>query len=108
MKYILDKTGFVVGKNAEDNWRIIQNAEKDYYWIHAEGIPSAHIIIEIDQPIESEIQYACNLCKKHSKIQNDSVKYVMTQVSNIKLGSKPGEVYFKNNKLTNIISLQVA
>ena len=59
---------YIVGKSAENNWKIIQDArkQKDYYWIHAEGKPSTHVIICIETPLESEIKYACNLCKNNT------------------------------------------
>jgi predicted ribosome quality control (RQC) complex YloA/Tae2 family protein len=97
MRIEYNKTWFVVGKSAEENWRIILDADKDYYWIHADGIPSAHIIIEIDDPLPEELQYACSLCRLQTKkLKDSSVKFVGTQVKNIKFGSKPGEVYFKD------------
>ena len=97
MRIQYNNTWFVVGKSAEDNWKIILNADKNYYWVHAENAPSSHIIIEIDSPLEDEIKYACQLCKSQTKkIENSLVKFIITQVKNIKLGSKPGEVYFKD------------
>jgi predicted ribosome quality control (RQC) complex YloA/Tae2 family protein len=97
MRIQYNNTWFVVGKSAEDNWKIILNSNKEYYWVHAENVPSSHIIIEIDDPLEDEIKYACQLCKTQTKkIQNSSVQFIITQVKNIKLGSKPGEVYFKD------------
>jgi predicted ribosome quality control (RQC) complex YloA/Tae2 family protein len=97
MRIEYNKTWFVVGKSAEDNWRIISEADKDYYWVHADGVPSSHIIIEIDMPLVEELKYACELCRTQTKKMKDSsVKFVATQVKNIKLGSKPGEVYFKD------------
>jgi predicted ribosome quality control (RQC) complex YloA/Tae2 family protein len=105
MRIEFNKTWFVIGKNSEDNWKIISEADKDYYWVHADSIPSAHIIIEVDQILDDEIQYACKLCKIHSKkITNFPAKFVLTQVKNLRYGSKPGEVYFKDNtKVKNII-----
>jgi predicted ribosome quality control (RQC) complex YloA/Tae2 family protein len=98
MRIEYNKTWFVVGKSAEENWKIISEADKDYYWVHADGVPSSHIIIEIDVPLVEELKYACELCRNQTKkIQNSSVKFVATQVKNIKFGSKPGEVYFKDN-----------
>jgi predicted ribosome quality control (RQC) complex YloA/Tae2 family protein len=105
MRIEFNKTWFVVGKSAEENWKIISEADKDYYWLHADGAPSAHIIIEIDIPLTEELKYACKLCRNQTKkIQNSSMKFVTTQVKNIKFGSKPGEVYFKNNK--NLIFIE--
>ena len=63
MRIEFNKTWFVVGKSAEENWKIISEADKDHYWIHADGVPSAHIIIEIDVPLKEELEYACELCK---------------------------------------------
>ena len=98
-QYSFNGTNFIVGKDAEDNWKIILESYNDYYWVHADNIPSAHVIIEIDEPLQEEFQYACDLCKKHTKIKNKNkaIKFVTTQISNLKLGSKPGEVYFKDN-----------
>jgi predicted ribosome quality control (RQC) complex YloA/Tae2 family protein len=105
MRVEFNKTWFVVGKSAEENWKIISEANKDYYWVHADGAPSAHIIIEIDIPLTEELQYACELCKQQTKkIQKSSIKFVATQIKNIKFGSKPGEVYFKNN--SNLIFIE--
>jgi predicted ribosome quality control (RQC) complex YloA/Tae2 family protein len=101
MRVEYNKTWFVVGKSAEENWKIISEADKDYYWVHADGVPSSHIIIEVDVPLTEELKYACELCRLQTKkIKNATIKFVATQVKNIKFGSKPGEVYFKdNNKL---------
>jgi predicted ribosome quality control (RQC) complex YloA/Tae2 family protein len=108
MRIEYNKTWFVVGKSAEENWKIISEAYKDYYWVHADGVPSAHIIIEIDDPLDEEIQYACKLCKAHSKkIKNSSAKFVVTQVKNLKFGSKPGEVIFKDNSKVKQITLNI-
>lgn len=99
MRVLNNGISFVVGRSAEENWKIISEAEKDFYWVHADNFPSAHVIIEIDKPLDEEIQYACELCRNQTKkLKNTSLKFVITQVKNIKLGSKPGEVYFKDNK----------
>jgi predicted ribosome quality control (RQC) complex YloA/Tae2 family protein len=97
---------FIVGRSAEENWKIISNADKDYYWVHADSVPSSHIIIEIDKPLLEDIQYACELCKNQTKkIKSSSIQYVYTQVKNIKFGSKPGEVYFRDNSKVQTISV---
>ncbi len=95
---VYNNINFKIGENAEDNWKIIQSANKDYYWVHADGVSSAHIIIEIDIALQDEIKFACIKCKEVSKNVTDSTRFVVTQIKNIKLGSKPGEVYFKDDK----------
>ncbi len=106
MRVKYNDTWFVIGKFAQDNWKIILEADKEHYWVHAEGVPSSHIIIEIDDPIESEIQYACQLCKLQSKkVKDTSTKFIITQVKNVKLGSTPGEVVIKDLKKTKTVTL---
>ena len=91
------KTWFVVGKSAEDNWKIILESDKDYYWVHASNVASAHVIIEMDKPLDEEIKYACQLCKAQTKKIKDSlIEYAVTQVRNVKLGTKSGQVTFKD------------
>ena len=106
MRIEYNKTWFVVGKSAEENWKIILEAEKDYYWVHASDVPSAHVIIEIDKLLDEEIQYACQLCKTQTKkIKDITIEYVVTQVKNIKLGSKAGQVYFRDTSKVSIVTL---
>jgi len=103
MRTIIDKgTTYLVGTSAEENWRLILAAEKDHYWVHLEGLPSAHIIIEIDKPTDDELRFAGELCKEQTfktvRQLASSARCVATVVRNLKLGSKTGEVYFKSEK----------
>ena len=99
-QFIFEKTTFKVGTSAQENWAIITAANKDFYWLHLEGCPSAHIIIEIDvEPTKQEIQFATQLARDATPKAPPHAGIVWTQVANIRLGSKPGEVYFKNNSL---------
>ncbi len=99
-QFIFEKTTFKVGTSAQENWALITAANKDFYWLHLEGCPSAHIIIEIDvEPTKQEIQFATQLARDATPKAPPHTGIVWTQVANIRLGSKPGEVYFKNNKL---------
>lgn len=99
-QYTFENTTFKVGTTAQENWAIIAAANKDFYWLHLEGCPSAHIIIEIDvTPTKEELAFASQLARTATPKAPPHAGIVWTQVSNIRLGSKPGEVYFKNNKL---------
>jgi predicted ribosome quality control (RQC) complex YloA/Tae2 family protein len=93
---------FIVSESAEENWKIILQAKRNYYWVHADGRPSAHVIIDTNEPFNEDIKYACNLCAEQTKITNNNDQlYIITQISNIKLGSTPGEVQFRDeNKLS--------
>jgi predicted ribosome quality control (RQC) complex YloA/Tae2 family protein len=99
-RYSAAGTEFVVGESATDNWSIIAAANKDYYWLHLDDCPSAHIIIEIDvEPTREEIAFAAQLVRTATPRAPPRAGIVWTQVSNLRRGSKPGEVYFKNATL---------
>jgi predicted ribosome quality control (RQC) complex YloA/Tae2 family protein len=88
---------FIVGQSAQENWKIILKSARNYHWVHADGIPSAHVIIETDDPFEEDIAYACNLCAEQTKIANNKNQlYIISPVSNIKLGATPGEVIIRD------------
>jgi predicted ribosome quality control (RQC) complex YloA/Tae2 family protein len=98
MKFFTRNTvNFIVGESAEENWKAILQAKRNHNWVHAEGRPSAHVIVDTEELFEEDIEYACNLCAKQTKItDNKDQLYVISSISNIKLGSKPGEVLIRN------------
>ena len=99
--YVYNAITFKVGTNASENWSLISAANKDDYWVHLDGVPSAHVIIEMDQPLQDELNYAAQLCKEQTKFPVDKVMAcVATPIKNLKLGSKPGEVVFKSARDT--------
>lgn len=98
--FTLDKTQFTLGTSAEDNWSAIRQADKDAFWVHMEGRPSAHAIIHIDvEPTQAELQFAAELIKEQTKSAPPTkLSYVWSPVANLKLGSKAGEVIIKSDK----------
>ncbi len=86
-------TTFRVGQSAKENWAIIAAADKSHYWLHLEGVPSAHVIIEIDvEPTYDEIAYAVSAIRAQTPKASTAAGYIMTTVKNLKFGSKPGAV----------------
>jgi predicted ribosome quality control (RQC) complex YloA/Tae2 family protein len=92
-------TTFKVGRNAAENWKLIQAANQSYYWLHMDGgQPSSHIIIEIDcEPTPAELRHAAKLCIAQTK--TSCKNFVWTQIKDVKLGSKTGEVILKSRKI---------
>lgn len=92
-------TTFKVGRNAAENWKLIQAADKSYYWLHMDGSrPSAHVIIEIDcKPTFAELRHAAELCIAQTK--TSCKDFVWTQIKDVKLGSKTGEVILKSRNI---------
>ena len=58
-----DETIIKLGKNAEENWALL-DTDENYIWMHLNSYPSGHIIIECDNP-SNEMLYICAL---HLKI----------------------------------------
>jgi predicted ribosome quality control (RQC) complex YloA/Tae2 family protein len=103
--HTFQKTQFIVGETAADNWAIIKAAAKDYYWVHLDKYPSAHVIIEIDvEPTQEELAFAAQLIRDATPKAPLKATAIWTQVSNLRLGSKPGEVHFKNNAMVHNIT----
>lgn len=99
--YVYNAITFKVGTNASENWALIAAANKDDYWVHLDGVPSAHVIIEMDHPLQNELNYAAELCKEQTKYPATKLmQCVATPIKNLKLGSKPGEVVFKSQSAT--------
>jgi hypothetical protein len=62
-----------------------------------DGVPSAHVIIEVDdEPSAEELLYAANVCMAQTKTQ--CKKFVHTKINNIRLASKPGSVSFRKTE----------
>jgi hypothetical protein len=92
--YTNNHIDYKVGTNAKENWDLISKADRAFYWVHLEGVPSAHVIIEIDDILQEDLTYAAKLCRDQSGYPN-AMPCVATTIDNIKFGSKLGEVYFK-------------
>lgn len=86
---------YIVGKNASDNWRIIQEANPEHYWVHLNEIPSCHVIIESENPTKEEFNFAFNLCVKFTKKSHGmKVTYIRKKVKHLSLGTSVGEVIY--------------
>jgi predicted ribosome quality control (RQC) complex YloA/Tae2 family protein len=107
MKTIIkDNFSYKVGQNAKENWSLISEAKKknkNFVWVHLDSVPSGHVIIEDEIPSEEMIVFACELCKSQSKYDGKVMKFVFTNVDNLKFGEETGSVYFKNEKYCKTI-----
>ncbi len=101
--YIHNGITYRVGQRDTENWAIILAAEKDFYWVHLDKQPSAHVIVETDVLLPEDLAYAAELCKAQTRVYKKNVPCVATTVSNLKLGSKPGEVTFKGGDCTYFV-----
>ena len=90
-KYII-----TIGKNAIDNWKIIDDAESDDIWCHLENMPSSHVIIhscDKKEIMKDLIYQAAIMCKKHSKSSKvKNVNVIYTMIKNVKKANDIGSV----------------
>jgi hypothetical protein len=102
---------FILGNNAKGNHVIIDQADPNDWWVHSEGMPSAHCIIEKDVVSENDLIYAANLIRpKHKNITDDTHKnkkqikqikqgdasvFIYTQIKHICKTKTPGQVKLK-------------
>lgn len=97
----------IVGKNAKDNWRILEEACEDDLWFHVKDESSAYVIIENDYKTkitDEDIQEAAEICKKHSKLRDKKRVHInWLPVKYVKKGKMVGEAILK--KEPNTISI---
>jgi predicted ribosome quality control (RQC) complex YloA/Tae2 family protein len=91
-----------VGRNAKENWQLLDQASNTDWWFHLESFPSPHVFIDKENPSKSEIYQAAGYCKEYSKYKNYHTIYITyTQVKNIFKGFKEGEVLsFRTQRLS--------
>jgi len=90
-----DEVKYIVGRNAADNWRIIEEADGYDLWVHLQDQPSCNVIIENTKELTKDhILYGCNLCKEFSKIngKRKTVRLSVLERRHIKKGKCVGEV----------------
>jgi len=102
---------YYIGKNAQDNFDIIDNSEHSDIWFHIENESSCHVIAKIPQDIilstkeyRTIIKKGALLCKENTskckKIKNISIVY--TFCKNVKKTDIIGCVETQNTKKIEI------
>lgn len=86
---------YILGENALENHSIIKKANPNYWWFHMDESPSGHCIVCNNNINNNIMIIAGNYIKKYSNYKNNNICY--TQIKNIKITEKPGEVIFTKN-----------
>ena len=108
MKKLFEEFGeIIIGKNAKENWILLDNADQNDYWFHLSDYPSCHIICKpYNTDLEKkEIKYIAILCKINTNrcksMTNIYVDY--TLVKYVKKDDKiVGQVFISNYKQIKI------
>jgi predicted ribosome quality control (RQC) complex YloA/Tae2 family protein len=93
-----------IGKNAQENYDIIDSAKADDIWFHVNNRPSNHVIAEMPEDIDrSQIRYIVKqgavLCKQYSKYSSEkNVDIIWTRVKNVSKSGALGSVITTDTK----------
>jgi predicted ribosome quality control (RQC) complex YloA/Tae2 family protein len=95
---------YLIGKNAKDNFRIIDLAKPTDLWFHVEEKPSCHVIAIIpDGGSTKDLRYIIKqgavLCKQHSRYASEkNLPIIFTTVDNVIKTKTPGMVETRSIK----------
>ncbi len=99
---------YLIGKNAEDNFNIIDASSPDDIWFHISGVSSCHVVLQIGtddcklckKNLKSLIKKGAFLCKKYTnKLKNEkNVEVIYTHIKNVVKTETIGAVITNNTK----------
>jgi|1048.fasta_scaffold47086_2 predicted ribosome quality control (RQC) complex YloA/Tae2 family protein len=97
---------YLVGKNKQDNFHIIDISSPDDIWFHANNVSSCHVILQLPEDISDKkilkilIKKGALLCKQNThKLNNEkNVEIIYTFLKNVTKTKVCGCVTTKNTK----------
>ena len=89
---------FTIGQNAEENDKIIDNAQSNDLWFHVDNKKSCHVVATVPDNFDRKnIKYIVSqgvvLCKKYSYPNEKNLPIIFTRVKNIERTNTPGLVF---------------
>lgn len=87
----------IIGKNKEENWKIIDDASPSDIWFHMQDIPSCHVILKTTEPMKNigkDVLKRCGLlCKMNSKAKSErKTNVIYSEIENVRKTTNVGEV----------------
>ena len=108
-----DGINYLVGSNAEDNWKVLDKCKQNWIWFHLDKLSSPYVVLmESKKNFKKEeysyswnhyLNYGANLCKENSKYKNQKVSVMWTEGKNVGKGNKIGSAIIKGKR--NLIVL---
>jgi len=98
---------FIIGRNKEDNFRIIDESVDTDIWFHVEGEPSCHVILKNNNNIKDVpkqvIKQGAYLCKINSKATKSNKTVIMySPLKNVVKTAIIGQVVVSNYKTVTV------
>jgi len=87
---------FSIGKNKEDNFKILDDAKQTDIWFHLENEPSCHVILTNDDKVndipKQVIKKGAYFCKVNSKSKQKVCTIMYSPVQNVEKTNIIGRV----------------
>ena len=105
---INEELEIIMGKSAEENWKIIDDSSQNDLWFHLDDFPSPHVILKTkDKDMKSlnkqTFIHCANLCKENSKYANiKNISVIYTKIKNVKKAETVGSVNTSSSKTIKI------
>lgn len=98
---------FIIGRNKEDNFRIIDESVETDIWFHVEGEPSCHVILKNSDNIrdipKQVIKHGAYLCKINSKAAKSNKTTIMySPLKNVEKTAIMGQVLVSSYKTVSV------
>jgi hypothetical protein len=102
---VINNITYRIGRNAEDNTKLVLNSDTEWMWFHLRGLTSCHVIACIGETDKYIIKQAALLVKqftnKYKFTKNLPVEYC--KVKYLTHGVAPGSVYVNSKDIKIII-----
>ena len=102
----IEETKIILGENASENWKILDNSDPTHYFFHLSSFPSGYVILQESNPTVDMINTCAMYCKSGTKYKNiKNLKVDYCPCYNLQKGEKTGEVLYKRRKLVMQIKI---
>ena len=99
-----------VGKNAEENWKLLDESNDNNLFFHLTYFPSCYVILQCDENIVYNENYkdilkkCSEICKENTKFKKlPNLRVDYTFCNNIEKGNNIGEIFYKSLRKTKEI-----
>lgn len=102
---VIDNIIYRIGKNANENTKLVTESDKEWYWFHLDKFPSCHVIVCSNEIDNNMILKAGQLVKENSKYKFKNIGINYCKIKNLVTGSEPGSVSFVSNRQVKLINI---
>ena len=108
-EFQIQNINYKIGKNALENWHLIDISKKSYLFFHLSSFPSCYVILECADdyyPTLEIIKEVAKLCKDNTKYKNlKDIKVDYTLCDNVEKGEVVGEIFYKINRKVKHVTI---